>query len=207
MKKNETDNSPTGLTDDKILDAARAQVRRFGEAKTNVVDIARALGISHTTIYRHFKSKSEVFDALVKSAMEDEQELAATFCQGAQTAGEKLCGLVTALHRRKKERFTSDNEVYMLYKRVVEERPEIVRDYAEKITRLLEIIIQDGIEKGEFAVDDVQIAAQVVRDAVTIFVHPAHVADAAKAGIDLEIDLKRVMITILTAFKHSIEYR
>jgi AcrR family transcriptional regulator len=33
-----------------IVDAARLQVRRFGEAKTNVVDIARALGTSHTTI-------------------------------------------------------------------------------------------------------------------------------------------------------------
>ena len=52
-----------------ILDAARAQVRRHGEAKTNVVDIARALGTSHTTIYRHFRSKADIFDALVIEAM------------------------------------------------------------------------------------------------------------------------------------------
>ena len=67
------------LTAEKILDAARDQVRRFGEAKTNVVDIARALGTSHTTIYRRFRSKAEVFDAIVGEAMRDEEELARTF--------------------------------------------------------------------------------------------------------------------------------
>lgn len=45
-----------------ILEAARVHVRRFGEQKTNVVDIAKALGTSHTTIYRHFPSKAEIFE-------------------------------------------------------------------------------------------------------------------------------------------------
>ena len=82
------------LTSEKILDVARDQVRRFGEAKTNVVDIARALGTSHTTIYRHFRSKADVFDALVGEAMRVEEELARTFVdsEGSRLNGWKaLC--------------------------------------------------------------------------------------------------------------------
>src|ERR1700712_4696038 len=123
------------LTPEKILEAARAQVRRFGEAKTNVVDIARSLGTSHTTIYRHFRSKAEVFDAIVSETMKDEEELAGTFVEADGPASERLTGMVVALHRRKLESLEGDPEVYQLYRRVIDERPELVRNYTDAMTR------------------------------------------------------------------------
>lgn len=192
------------LTTEKILEAARANVRRFGEAKTNVVDIARALGTSHTTIYRHFRSKADVFDAIVAAAMHDEEELARTFVNARQSASERLTGLVLALHRRKRDRFGNDPEVYQLYRRVVDERPELVRSYAEAMTELLATIIEDGVRQGEFKVDDATKAAEVVRDAVTVFVHPAHVEAATKAGYAMEDGVRRVMATLNAAFRQGL---
>src|SRR5215471_13903886 len=171
------------LTSEKILDVARDQVRRFGEAKTNVVDIARALGTSHTTIYRHFSSKAEVFDAIVGAAMQDEEVLARTFVDSEGPASERLEGFVLALHSRKLERFTNDPEVYQLYRRVVDERPGLIHDYAARMTRLVAArILADGVRKKEYKIDDIDVAAEVVRDAVTVYVHPAHVEAAAKLG-------------------------
>jgi AcrR family transcriptional regulator len=200
----ETPPDDDALTTQKILDAARAHVRRFGEAKTNVVDIARALGTSHTTIYRHFRSKAEVFDAIVVAAMRDEEELACTFVGGTQPATERLSGLVLALHRRKRERFGNDPEVYQLYRRVVDERPGIVRGYAAAMTQLVAAIIADGVQQGEFKIDNVAAAAEVVRDAVTVFVHPAHVEAAARGGYSMERALMRVMATLIVAFKEGV---
>ncbi len=202
VKKDILANGNKGLSTEKILDVAREQVRRFGESKTNIVDIARALGTSHTTIYRYFKSKSEVFDALVEAAMEDERVLASEYCNTGTAAGERLKGLVLALHSRKKERFANDREVYLLYKRVVEERPEIVLAYAENMTRLVESILNDGVSQGEFDIPDTREAACVVRDAVTVFIHPAHVAMAATAGINQIAGLTNLLNTLLKAFEH-----
>jgi AcrR family transcriptional regulator len=189
------------LTSEKILDAAREQVRRFGEAKTNVVDIARALGTSHTTIYRHFRSKAEVFDAIIAEAMRDEEELARTFVDAKGTASERLEGFVLALHRRKLDRFSADPEMYQLYRRVVEERPDLVRDYAVRMTKLVAAILADGVKKNEYKIDDVDATAEVVRDAVTVYVHPAHVEAAAKAGHSIEPALLRMMNTLNVAFR------
>ncbi|MFL9923407.1 TetR family transcriptional regulator [Herbaspirillum lusitanum] len=204
MKSIASDNESSA--EEKILDAARAHVRRFGEAKTNIVDIARELGTSHTTIYRHFRSKADVFDALVAEAMNDEEVLARTFVEGEQSASERLTGLVLALHRRKLERFENDHELYLLYRRVVDERPEIVRNYAMAITRLLEAILEDGVQQKEFRLNKVQSAAEVVRDAATVFVHPLHVEAAAKAGVSMEPSLHRVMATLISAFKAGVEF-
>ena len=199
--KPETGNA---LTAERILDAARDQVRRFGEAKTNVVDIARALGTSHATIYRYFRSKADVFSAIAASTMRDEEELARTFVDAPGPASERLTGLVLALHRRKLERFGNDPELYELYRRVIDDRPDLVRNYADAMTRLLAAILRDGVLQGEYRIDDVDAASEVVRDAVTVYIYPALVASAAKAGISMEQSIKRMMATLTVAFRSGV---
>ncbi len=192
------------LTTEKILDAARVQIRRHGQAKTNIVDIAKSLGTSHTTIYRHFRSKAEVFDAIVAATMKDEEELAKTFLSSTAPASVRLLDMTLALHRRKRERLEGDPEVYELYRRILDERPELVSNYAAAMTRLLEAVVAAGVKSGEFRTDDVSAAAEVVRDAVTIYVHPAHVEAAARAGIDLEPSVRRMIATLVTALKSGL---
>ncbi|WP_313760038.1 TetR family transcriptional regulator [Rhizobium sp.] len=202
----DTNMADDGLTTTKILDVAAAQIRRHGHVKTNIVDIAKALGTSHTTIYRHFRSKAEVFDAIVAAAMKDEEALAERFVSATTPAAERLLGLVLALHRRKRENFVDDFEVYQLYRRIVDERPELVRSYAAAMTRLLAAIIEDGVRRKEFTVDDIGAAAEVVRDAVTVYVHPAHVEAAMKAGVDLEPLIRRMMMALTAALTSGVSF-
>ncbi|MGZ6530129.1 MAG: TetR/AcrR family transcriptional regulator, partial [Tumebacillaceae bacterium] len=54
------------LTKETILDMAEQVLRRFGTDKTTVVDVARALNVSHGTIYRHFPSKASLREAVAE---------------------------------------------------------------------------------------------------------------------------------------------
>ena len=56
----------TSLTPDRILDATEQVLRRFGPDKATVVDVARALDVSHGSIYRHFPSKAALRDAVAE---------------------------------------------------------------------------------------------------------------------------------------------
>src|SRR5258706_6944383 len=58
------------LTRDKILEAAEDVLRRFGPAKATVVDVARALGVSHGSVYRHFPSKAALREAVTRRWLE-----------------------------------------------------------------------------------------------------------------------------------------
>jgi AcrR family transcriptional regulator len=53
------------LTSEQILDTAEDVLRRYGPAKANVVDVARASGVSHGSVYRHFASKAALRDAVI----------------------------------------------------------------------------------------------------------------------------------------------
>jgi AcrR family transcriptional regulator len=185
---------------DRILDAAAEQVRRFGEAKTNVVDIAKAMGLSHSAIYRHFRSKADIFDALAARTMAEEAELAARFVNAGGSAEDRLRGLVLALHRSKRAKLGDDPEIHGLYRRIVAERPDLVADYARRMTGLVRQVLNDGVARGEFRVPDLDAAAGVVLDAVTVFIHPAHVEQAVVAGLDMEPRLQSVMDALAVAF-------
>jgi len=167
---------------DRILETARDLIRRFGGAKTNVVDIAQAMGLSHSAIYRHFRSKAEIFDALAALTMAEEAALAEAFVKADDPAAERLAALVLTLHRSKRAKLADDPEMHALYRRIVEERPDLISDYARRMTGLLRLILVDGVAP-----------AGAVRDAFTVFVHPAHVEAATKAGLDQEAGLQTLM--------------
>lgn len=190
------DNTPLPQRD-RILATAQDLIRRFGGAKTNVVDIAQAMGLSHSAIYRHFTSKAEIFDALAAGMMAEEAALAESIVSAGGPAADRLTALVLALHRRKRAKFGDDPEMHALYRRIVDERPDLVRDYAQRMTGLIRRLLADGVAEGMFHAPDLDAAAGALRDAVTVFVHPAHVEAAAKAGLDQEAGLRMLMQVII----------
>ena len=54
------------LTGDRSLATAEDVIRRFGPAKATVVEVARALGVSHAAVYRHVATKVEPSDGGAK---------------------------------------------------------------------------------------------------------------------------------------------
>lgn len=184
-----------------ILDAARAEVRRHGEARTGVVDVARSLGVSHAALYRHFSSKAALMDALAEEVMTDEEALARAHVEGDGPAALRLEALVLDLHHRKRERLQGDREIHDLHRRIVAERPEIVAAYAERMTGLVERLLRQGVERGEFAIQDPAEAAGVVRDAVTAFVHPALVERDPGPPDKARARLKAVIRSLTRSFE------
>ncbi len=199
--------TPNLLTTSSILEAAKAQVRRFGETKTNMVDIGRALGVSHAALYRLYRSKAAIMDAIVDEAMRDEAELAAVHIEADGPAADRLLAMLLDLHRRKRERFVDDREIHDLYRRILVERPDMIAAYAERMTSLIARLIVQAIERGEWKVDDVEIASGVVRDAVTAYIHPALVAQLIVADAPIEAMLGATVKTVACAFQAGMNYR
>lgn len=198
--------SPSPVSAASVLGAAKDQVRRFGEAKTNMVDIARALGVNHAMLYRFYKSKSALMDAIVQEIMCDEAEMAAAYVEANGPAAERLLGLFLDLHRRKRERFIGDREIHDLHRRILIERPDMIADYARRIKALVETLIAQAAEKGEWKIDDVSKAAGMVCDAMTAYVHPALVAQLVLSSAPVEDMLRISVITLARAFEAGVRY-
>jgi AcrR family transcriptional regulator len=75
----------------RILDAASALILRWGYQKTTLDDISREAGVAKATIYLHWKTREELFAALMRrekvEMTEEIMQYVATDPQGATMAG------------------------------------------------------------------------------------------------------------------------
>lgn len=160
-------------TRDEILDATEDVLRQFGPEKTNVVDVARALDVSHGTIYRHFDSKAALRDAVVRRWLRDvERPLAAISAEEGPAEVRLREWLETLIHTKRAKR-RADPALFATYYQLAEAATGIVRDHVDELVGQLVVIVADGIEQGVFAVAEPEVRARAVFDATTRFHHPA----------------------------------
>jgi AcrR family transcriptional regulator len=160
---------------DRILAAAEVVLRRHGVDKTNVVDIARALGISHTNIYRHFPSKKALLDAvaarwlhLVTSPLEVIAK------DHTRSATARLVSWFDTLRVAKQHKVLDDPELFRVYYRLAMAARELASKHVTGLLDQVEGIIAEGIANGEFSERlDARGSARACLHAMSPFHHPA----------------------------------
>jgi AcrR family transcriptional regulator len=183
------------LTPGRILDAAEDVLRRYGPAKANVVDVARALGVSHGSVYRHFESKAALRDAVTDRWLARVSAPLEKIVKDDGPAPERLRRWLVTLSKTKRKKALDDCELFATYIALAADARAVVDSHVDHLVAQLTQLIADGVERGEFAVDDPEAAAHAVFDATTRFHNPAFAAQWSEPGVD--DDLERVSDLVL----------
>jgi AcrR family transcriptional regulator len=181
--------TPDGpLTPEQILDAAEDALRRFGPAKATVVDVARALGVSHGSVYRHFPSKAALRGAVTTEWL---ARIAGPLDVVADTetpAPERLHTWLRALIDAKRSRAAQDPELFETYMILVEESSAAVEEHVEHLASSLTRIVADGVQRGELVADDAAGTGRAILDATARFHNPTHRQEWADPRIDEQFE-------------------
>jgi AcrR family transcriptional regulator len=172
------------LTREKILEAAEDVLRRFGPSKATVVDVARALGVSHGSVYRHFPSKAALRDAVLERWLHRVSDPLDAVAGGKGAAPERLRRWFDALIAVKRRKALDEPELFATYSNLAADAREVVKAHVDTLVGQLARIIADGIKSGAFSVKDPQVAAQSVFYATARFHNPAHAAEWSDPAID-----------------------
>ena len=174
----------TPLTRDRIVAAAEDVLRRFGPAKATVVDVARALGVSHAAVYRHVATKAELRDLVVSRWTEATMPPLRDIAASSGPAPQRLRQLFDALIGVKRRRAADDPELFAAYRTLSADAESIVAAHIEELVGLAAMIIRSGVKEGTFRAADPVAAGQAVLFATSRFHHPAHAAEWIDAAID-----------------------
>jgi len=172
------------LTSERILETAEEVLRRFGPTKATVVDVARALDVSHGSVYRHFPSKAALRDAVAERWLTRISDPLRDVAAEVAPAPERLRRWLELLISSKRSRAFEDPELFATYVQLVEESREVVIAHVRVLTEQLAAIIADGIARGEFAAVEPATAARAVFDATARFHNPAHASEWSDPNID-----------------------
>lgn len=184
------------LTRIQILEAAEDVLRRFGPAKATVVDVARALGVSHGSVYRHFPSKSALRDAVAERWLNRISQPLNKIAEANDPAPLRLRRWFDKLVTLKRKKALDDPELFATYQVLASEATEAVEDHINKLIKDVTKIIADGVKEGAFIAKDPQAVARALLNATTRFHHPKHSTEWGAPGADKEFN---TLWTLLTA--------
>ena len=174
----------TPLTRDRIVDAAADVIRRFGPAKATVVDVARALGVSHAAVYKHVATKAELRHLVVARWLETIMHPLRAIVAKTGPAPARLRRLFDALVAVKRQRVAEDPELFAAYRTLAAETQSVVTAHVVELNQLAAAIIRAGVKEGSFRNVDPDAAGRSVLVATSRFHHPAHAAEWRSPGID-----------------------
>jgi AcrR family transcriptional regulator len=174
----------TPLTRDRILATAEDVIRRFGPAKATVVDVARALGVSHAAVYRHVGTKAELRDLVVGRWVETTMPPLRAIAALPSPAPERLRQLFDALIAVKRRRAADDPELFAAYRTLAAAAQSVVAAHLDELLGLAAMVIRSGVKEGTFRPLDPVAAGRAVLFATSRFHHPVHAAEWVDPVID-----------------------
>jgi AcrR family transcriptional regulator len=182
----------------RILAAAEKRFRHFGFGKTTIVDIADDCAMSHANVYRFFRNKNELLDAIATNWLAKSERVCRDVAERDAPAKVRLVEYVVELHRWKRreyERGTRTHELLSLAK--VNSRP-FVTSHLGTLAAILVDIIEDGNRGGEFTVDDPIALAHVIQSATIKFCDPRLVEQYQDEPLEQQArDVMRLLLASL----------
>ena len=184
------------LTPERILEVTEDVLRRFGLAKATVVDVARALDVSHGSVYRHFPSKASLREAVAKRWLDRVNAPLQEVAESSGAAPARLERWLRTMIAIKHKKVCDDPEMFATYLALAQEACKVVKAHKDGLVDQIAEILSDGVKHGAFEIADVKATARALFDATSRFHHPAHSDEwsdpqlAARIGALLALLLK-----------------
>ena len=170
------------------LEAAESVIRRYGVERTRIVDIARMVGINHALLYRHFKDRAALIDAVSERWLARLQE-----DLGKITAAESdpvICieQWFTALYQAMRHRRQADPELYHSLRLAHEEGRAFIGKHGAEIRWQLAKLVTAAMQSGQLRDGNPLETAVLLFDAMTAFHHPVMIDEQAGADRQAALD-------------------
>lgn len=178
----------TPLTRDQIVDAAESVLRRFGPEKATVVDVARALGVSHAAVYRHVATKAALRDLVVGRWMEKTMPPLRAIAAETGAAPLRLRKFLDTLIATKRRRAAADPELFSAYRTLAAGASSLTATHVEELVQLVATILRAGIKESAFRAVDPVVTGRAMLLATLRFHHPFHADEWASPTIDADFE-------------------
>ncbi|HEI8868879.1 TetR/AcrR family transcriptional regulator [Serratia sp. AKBS12] len=135
---------------DQIVDAATVYFSHYGYEKTTVSDLAKSIGFSKAYIYKFFESKQAIGEVICANRLATIMTVVEAAIADAPSASEKLRRLFRTLAEAGSELFFHDRKLYDIAAVAARDQWPSARQHQAQLLKLVEQILREGREAGEF---------------------------------------------------------
>lgn len=139
---------------EQLMEVATKLFAKNGYEATTTAAIAAMAGITEPILYRHFKSKQELFVAIVKSMSDRTMRYWRELIEGVNDPAEQIRRIATAMPQHMD---TLDDAYHVLHGALATSRDRkvqtVMREHYTQIEKFFCKVVQDGQKSGVFRKD------------------------------------------------------
>lgn len=135
---------------DQILSAATEHFSRYGYEKTTVSDLAKSIGFSKAYIYKFFESKQAIGEMICANCLREIEDEVNTAINEAEYPAEKLRVLFKVIVEASLRLFSQERKLYEIAASAASEKWDATIAYENRILKVLQNILQEGRQSGDF---------------------------------------------------------
>ncbi len=148
-------------TRQKLVDVARQLFAKNGLENTTMNDIAQQSGKGRRTLYTYFKSKDEVYFAVIESELERLSDKMDEVAAKRTSPQDKILELIYTHLDSIKETVMRNGNLRAAFFRNIWMVEKVRKNFDEAEIELFRKVYADGKAEGEFDIDNVELVADI----------------------------------------------
>ena len=146
----------------KLVDVARQLFAKMGVENTTMNDIALASKKGRRTLYTYFKSKDEIYLAVVESELDILSDMMKRVAEKNISPDEKLLEMIYTRLDAVKEVVYRNGTLRAYFFRDIWRVEKVRKKFDAKEVQLFKAVLLEGQAKGVFHFDDVEMTADLI---------------------------------------------
>ncbi|MBW9203485.1 TetR/AcrR family transcriptional regulator [Bacteroidales bacterium SW292] len=153
---------PVSKTREKLVDVARQLFAKMGVENTTMNDIAMASQKGRRTLYTYFKSKEEIYLAVVESELDILSDTMRRVVEKDVPADEKLMEMIYTHLDAVKEVVYRNGTLRADFFRDTWRVEKVRKRFDAKQVLLFREVLREGQKEGLFRIDDLEMTAEIM---------------------------------------------
>jgi len=183
-------------TREKFIEVARQLFARKGVENTTMNDIASASDKGRRTIYTYFKSKKDIYNAVIEQETDIVMTRLRTIVAKPVPADVKLEEYIEVHFETMREVVSRNGSLRAWFFRDVRKVDRARRAVSRKETILLHQILSEGVAENIFEIENIPRMAMVITKTIQGLDVPYIREDISETGVDKD-ELAKIVISIL----------
>ena len=150
----------------KLVDVARQLFAKMGVENTTMNDIALASKKGRRTLYTYFKSKEDIYMAVVESELDILSDMMKQVAEKDISPDEKMMEMIYTRLDAVKEVVFRNGTLRANFFRDIWRVEKVRKRFDAKEIQLFKDVLSEGVEKGMFHIDDIDMTAAIVHYSV-----------------------------------------
>ena len=146
----------------KLVDVARQLFAKMGVENTTMNDIALASKKGRRTLYTYFKSNEDIYMAVVESELDMLSDMMKRVAEKNISPDEKMIEMIYTRLDAVKEVVFRNGTLRANFFRDIWRVEKVRKRFDAKEILLFKDVLREGVEKGVFRIDDIDMTAELV---------------------------------------------